>query len=103
GRNSFWERTSEALLTQRTVVLTNAATPVLHSHTPEAGKHSSLDCIAEVEIGFAIAFALQSQHSIWTRFDPAVDAPGKMNAKEGKARVGHRVNQIVNKVTRGGD
>src|SRR5262245_1056462 len=101
--NKLLQGMCEGLFAQRTIVFPDAAAPIFHGHPPETGKDRSLDCIPQVEICFAIAFALQRQHRVWTRFDPIVDAPGEVNSKEGEAGIGHRINQIANEMAPGGN
>ena len=62
---------------------------------PQARKTEGVAKVRRIEIGFAIAFAGQGEHRVGAGLDAAFDEPCKMNAQEGKLRIGHGIDQVA--------
>ena len=65
---------------------------------PEAREGENFSGFARVDIGFAVAFAGEREDGVWPSLDAAVDEAGEVDAKEGKSRVGHGVNEVADEM-----
>src|SRR5579859_3647525 len=91
-RHEPLQRTAEKVAAERTSQFEPYGGRITAQETPETSIGKRIEKVARVEVRFAITFARCSQDGVWTRFDSAVNEPGKVDAKEGEPRIGDRIN-----------
>src|SRR5439155_19568124 len=95
-KHEFLKRTRKSVFVQRAVVLAGTIQSVFCRHPTEAWEGGGLESVFQIEVGFAVPFALQSKHRIRACLDSARDPAREVNSQEWKARIGSRVDQIAN-------
>src|SRR5581483_685659 len=66
---------------------------------PKSGIGNDLEQIPRVEIRFAVSLSFKAEHRVRPGMNAPVDHPCKVDAQEGKARIGNRVNEMLNQIS----
>jgi len=98
GRHKALELTAEVAFAEGAAQLAKTHFWIFHHKAPEAAVGEGVAQVAEVDVGFAVAFTGEGEDGIRASFNTSMNKTGEMDAEEGELGVGHGVNEVADEV-----
>src|SRR3989338_152796 len=93
------KRLDKGGLAERAVHLSESSPPVFSRHCPEPPEQEDLPGVREVEIGLLISLSRQCEYRVRSGLHLAVNRAREMDAQEGKARIGHGIDEATDQAS----